>query len=95
MEKEEIKEILEQATNQIESTTLKAVSWSGLIEGSDSMRATEDAQVYQHLWTAFEGIFDPDQFESYMDPQGHKKTIDIDKTSLKTLFSLFSPETQE
>jgi len=82
MEKEEIKELLKQAANQIETTTLTAIEWEGLIDGSKQMRANEDAQIYQHLWQAFEGLFSPDEFETYMDPQGHKKTIDIGRHKL-------------
>lgn len=77
MDEKVIHELIHQAIDQIESTTVTALKWSNLIEDARNMRANEDAQIYQHLETAFKGLFNPNEFPTYRDPQGHRKEIII------------------
>ena len=71
MSPEEGLHLIDQAFEQIEHTTDHLTNWKTLLAGSEDFRANEDAQIYEHLRTAFARILEPGSFS----PQGEEKRI--------------------
>lgn len=77
MNKEELRESLDDAGNNIVRLSKAISRWNDLLDATDEYRANEDAQIYKQLYDAFEDILNPDQFPRLRDPQGHKVSIQI------------------
>ncbi len=82
---DESRELTNQALQQIATTTDDITRWTHLIEGAKHIRANEDAQIYDHLATAFSNIFDPKIFPTLRDNQGYKKTIFVSGHELEVI----------
>ena len=93
LKREELDNLLRQALQQVAITTDDLVSI--LIEGSNEMRANEDAQVYEHLYSAFKEVLDPNVFPTIIAPQGHKKVIEIGKLTLEVTVTHREPRLEK
>lgn len=69
--------LIGQAIRQIKYTTDAIVGWTALINGSEKMKANEDAQIYQHLYRSFDNILEPDIYPRLFSDQSHQKVITI------------------
>lgn len=83
MEREQARILLQQVRGQIGGTTREAINWSRLLGHMEQMRPNEDAQIYEHLDRAFEGILEPREFPRYRDPGGHQISIPLDDYTLQ------------
>lgn len=82
MDREQGRSLFRQAAQQVTATTREAINWTRLQKGMEQMRPNEDAQIYQQLYTSFEGVLGNDYYKYYA-PKGHQKTIDLDDFALK------------
>jgi hypothetical protein len=83
MNEHEANDLLNQALEQIADTTEAVINWRELTEGALTMKANEDAPIYQHLRESFRGILEPNVYPTLFDPQAHKKSIALGRFTLE------------